>query len=458
MIKTPANLGIDQDPVRHPEGCRPGIDCEQWLIRQARVIDPASGRDEITDVLIADGNIRAIGPDIVPTDGTPSRQFPSVDAKGLWLIPGIIDSWARLREPGAEHKATVATESHAAVKGGITTLCQPPDTDPVLDTVAVARFIKRRAQLAGRARVLCIGALTQGLGGELLSEMAALAEGGCIAVSNAHYPIRDLRLLKRALEYAATFAIPVLLQPRDSSLSRGGCAHDGMIASRLGLPGIPVAAETTALAQTLALVEETGTAVHFCNLSAAASVRLLERAQRDGLPVTASVSAHQLWLTEMDTDAFCGNTHVIPPLRGLRDRDALRQAVADGVIGCMVSDHQPHERDAKQAPFPETQPGISALETLLPLTLKLADEGVLELSRAIAALTHNPARILGLDAGRIEVGARADVTLVDPDAFWTLDDDTLVSAGRDTPFIGWDFAHQVRGTWVNGKRVFPDPD
>ncbi|MGC9456818.1 MAG: dihydroorotase [Halothiobacillaceae bacterium] len=448
MIETPPNLGIDLDPVRHPEGCRPGIDCEGWLIRRARILDPASGRDEVADLRIEEGRIAAIGTDL------DAAGLPVVEGQARWLIPGAIDGWARLREPGLEHKATVASESAAAVRGGITTICQPPDTDPVLDTVAVARFIKRRAQLAGRARVLCIGALTQGLAGELLSEMSALQEGGCIAVSNAHYPLRDLRLFKRALEYAATFGIPVIIQPQDPALSRGGCAHDGQIAARLGLPAIPVAAETAVLAQALAMVEETGAAVHFCNLSAASSVRRLARARRDGLPVSASVSAHQLWLSEMDTDAFCGNTHVVPPLRSLRDRDALREAVADGVIEGIVSDHQPHERDAKQAPFPETEPGISALETLLPLTLKLVDEGILDLGTALACLTCNPAQRLGIEGGRIEIGARADLALIDPDTMWTLADDTLRSAGRDTPFMGWDFAHQVTHTWVNGRRVF----
>ncbi|MFP4295532.1 MAG: dihydroorotase [Halothiobacillaceae bacterium] len=448
MIHTPPNLGIDYDPVRHPEGCRPGIDCEGWLIRQARILDPASGQDQVADLRIEDGRIAAIG------TGLEANGLPVAEGRGQWLIPGVIDGWARLREPGLEHKATVATESAAAVRGGITTLCQPPDTDPVLDTVAVARFIKRRAQLAGRARVLCIGAMTQGLAGELLSEMAALCDGGCIAVSNGHYPLRDLRLFKRALEYAATFEIPVIFQPHDPALSRGGCAHDGQIAARLGLPAIPVAAETAVLAQALALVEETGAAVHFCNLSSASSARRLARARQDGLPVSASVSAHQLWLSEMDTDAFCGNTHVLPPLRSLRDRDALRQAVADRVIEHIVSDHQPHDRDAKQAPFPETEPGISALETLLPLTLKLVDDGILDMQTALACLTRNPAQRFRIEGGRIEVGARADLVLVDPDTMWTLADDTLFSAGRDTPFLGWDFAHRVTQTWVNGKRVF----
>ena len=452
MIQNPPNLGIDLDPVRHPEGCRPGIDCDNWLIQGARVLDPSQNLDSQTDVYLANGRIASLG---TPPANFDTANAARVNAQGHWLIPGIIDTWARLREPGLEHKATIATETLAAVASGITTLCMPPDTDPVLDTIAVARFIKRRAQLAGRARVVAIGALTQGLKGELLAEMAELAEGGCAAISNAHYPVRDLRLLRRALEYAATFDILVVIQPQDPSLSKRGCAHEGVIATRLGLPGIPVSAETAPLAQLLAILHETGARVHINNLSSRAGVRLIAQAKADGLPITASVSAHHLWLSEMDTDALCGTTHVVPPLRSLRDRDALRQGLADGTIDCVISDHQPHEMDAKLAPFPATEPGISGLETLLPLVLKLVDDGVLSLARALDALTQRPAQLFGLsDAGHIAIGARADLALINPDTFWTLDANTLQSAGRDTPFFGWDFRHQTTQTWVNGKRVF----
>lgn len=452
MIQNPPNLGIDLDPVRHPEGCRPGLDCDTWLIRGARVLDPASGQDQVTDVYLANGKIVGIGAEPAHF---PKADVQTLSAPGQWLIPGVIDSWARLREPGLEHKATIATETLAAVAGGITTLCLPPDTDPVLDTIAVARFIKRRAQLAGRARVVTIGALTQGLQGELLAEMAELTEGGCVAVTNAHYPMKDLRLLRRALEYAATFDILVVVQPLDPALSKRGCAHEGVIATRLGLPGIPVSAETAPLAQLLAILPETGARIHINNVSSRAAVRLIEQAKADGLPLTASVSAHHLWLSEMDTDALCGNTHVLPPLRSLRDRDALREGLARGIIDCVISDHQPHEPDAKLAPFPATEPGISGLETLLPLMLKLVDDEVLTLPRALDALTRCPADLFGLtDSGRIQTGARADLVLIDPDTFWTLDDTTLHSAGRDTPFYGWDFRHEIQATWVNGKQVF----
>jgi dihydroorotase len=452
MKDAPENLGLDYDPVRHPEGCRPGIDCDCWSIRGARLLDPASGLDRIDDVHLAGGRIVAIGR---PPDDWPADHAEHLAADGHWLIPGVIDGWARLREPGLEHKATIATESAAAVSGGVTTLVMPPDTSPVLDTVAVARYIKRRAQLAGRARVVAIGAMTQQLEGELLSEMATLDEGGCVAISNAHYPFADLRLMRRALEYAATFDLQVLIQPLDPSLAAHGCAHDGAVATRLGLPGLPVSAETGPLAQLIAMIDETGARLHIPMLSSAEAVRLIERARADGLPITAGVSAHHLWLTEMDTDALDPNAHVLPPLRRIRDRDALRRGLAEGVIDTVVSDHQPHEPDAKLAPFPETAPGISGLETLLPLVLKLADEGEIPLERALSAVTGMPARLFGLhDAGRIAVDQRADLALIDPDSMWSLADDGMRSAGENSPFLGWDFAHRVQATWVNGRRVF----
>lgn len=441
--------GQDIDHLKPPEGCRPGVDCQRWIIRGARVIDPASRFDCITDVFIDKAGIASVGqaPNDFSTDNV-------LDASGLWLIPGAIDSWARLREPGQEHKATVQSEARAAVASGITTVCVPPDTDPVIDTPAVVRLIKRRAQLAGGARVMSIGALTQGLSGKRLAEMVDLQEAGCVAVTNILKPVENLAIMRRALEYAATFSILVIVQPQDAALAHKGCAHEGAIASRLGLPGIPVAAETAAMAQILALVEETGARVHFTNLSSALAVRMLERAITDGLPVSGAVSAHQLFLSEMDTDAFDANTHVIPPLRPLRDRDALREGVARGVISIIHSDHQPHEGDAKAAPFPEAEPGISSLETLLPLTLRLSEEGILPLHDALHRITAGPATLLGLQAGAIAPGRRADLCLFDPEAAWTLDTATMLSRGRNTPFHGWDFNGQVSHAWVAGRLVY----
>lgn len=441
--------GMDIDHLKPPEGCRPGIDCQRWIIRGARVIDPAGGLDTVTDVFIDKAGIVGVGQ--APADFATENVL---DATGLWLIPGVIDSWARLREPGLEHKATVESEARAATASGVTTVCMPPDTDPVTDTPAVVRLIKRRAQLAGGARIMSIGALTQGLAGKLLAEMADLQDAGCVAMTNTLKPVDNLAIMRSAMEYAATFGILVIVQPQDRALAHGGCAHEGPVATRLGLPGIPVAAETAAMAQILSLVEETGARVHFVNLSSASAMRLLERARADGLPVSGGVSAHQLFLSEMDADAFDPNTHVIPPLRTLRDRDALRDGVAHGVISVIHSDHQPHEGDAKAAPFPEAAPGISALETLLPLTLRLVEEGILPLHQALDRLTRGPAELLGIKAGGIAPGLRADLCLFNPDASWTLDTHSMLSRGKNTPFNGWDFIGQITHTWVAGRLVF----
>ena len=377
-----------------------------------------------------------------------------MQADGLWLLPGVIDTWARLREPGQEHKATIASEARAAAAAGITTLCVPPDTDPVTDTPAVVRLIKRRAQLAGGSRVLSIGALTQNLAGKHLAEMVDLHQAGCVAMSNLLKPLENLNVLRRALEYAKTFDLLVIVQPQDRALAQGGCAHEGAVATRLGLPGIPVAAETAAMAQTLALIEDTGARVHFANLSSARAAQMLEHAQRAGLPVTGGVSAHQLFLSEMDTDAFDANCRVIPPLRSLADRDALLDAVARGIISVIHSDHQPHEGDAKREPFPESAPGISALETLLPLALRLVENGVMDLHSALHRLTAGPAALLGLKAGGIKAGLRADVCLFDPEQAWMLQSAQMQSHGKNTPFNGWDFNGRITHTWVAGRLVY----
>jgi dihydroorotase len=441
--------GIDIDHLKPPEGCRPGIDCQRWIIRGARVLDPASGLDAVTDVFIDKAGIVAVG--AAPAGFVADNVM---DASGLWLIPGLIDSWARMREPGQEHKATIESESRAATAAGITTVCIPPDTDPVIDTPAVVRLIKRRAQLAGGARIMSIGALTQDLDGKRLAEMVDLQEAGCVAVTNTLKPVQNLAVMRRALEYATTFGILVIVQAQDRALAHGGCAHEGAVASRLGLPGIPVSAETAAMAQILSLVEDTGARVHFANLSSARAVEMLDHAMQSGLPVSAGVSAHQLFLSEMDTDAFDANCHVIPPLRSLRDRDALRAAVARGSIAVIHSDHQPHEGDAKAEPFPEAAPGISALETLLPLTLRVVENGELSLLQALHRVTAGPAQLLGLKAGGVAPGLRADLCLYNPDSAWTLNTCTMRSRGKNTPFKGWDFNGQVTHAWVAGRLVY----
>ncbi len=422
-------------------------------IVNGRLIDPAHGIDDQLDLHI-DGQW-VVGVGDAPAEFTADEV---IDAQGCVVCPGLVDLAASLREPGFEHKATLASEAAAAARGGITTVLCTPDTDPVIDNSAVVELIHRIARKLGRARILATGALTRGLRGEQLSEMAALRAAGCVAVGNGRSPLASTLVERRALEYAATFGLTVFLRPEDRHLRAGGCAHEGAIASRLGLPGIPSAAESVAVARDLALAEHSQAKIHFRALSAMTAVRMLREAQHAGLAVTADVAAHQLHLTEMDVDGFDADCHVAPPLRTLGDREALRQAVADGTIAAICSDHQPHEPDAKERPFPETEPGISGLETLLGLTLRLVDEKVLDLPTALARVTSGPADILGLPYGRLGIGSTADVCVFDPERRWVLKREKMVSEGRNTPFDGWDFPGRITHTLFNGRVVYRDEE
>lgn len=418
-------------------------------ITGGRLIDPGNGIDEPLDLFIDGEWIVAIGAE--PAGFQPDQV---IDASGKWVIPGLVDIAASLREPGFTAKGTLASETLAAARGGITTLVCTPDTDPVIETPADIEFIHRMARKLQQARVLTAAALTQNLEGRQLASIAALKAAGCVALSNARAPLANTLVERRALEYAATFDMTVFLRPEDRHLRAGGCAHEGAVATRLGLPGIPSAAETVAVARDLALAEHTGARIHFRALSAGGSVRMLREAQNAKLKVSADVAAHQLHLTEMDVEGFDARCHVSPPFRTLSDRDALRQGVADGTIAAICSDHQPHEPDAKDAPFPATAPGISGLETLLGLTLRLVDEGVLRLSDAIARVTCGPADLLGLPLGRLSVGLPGDVCILDPQMPWRLDCQTMFSEGRNTPFEGWEFNKRVTHTLFNGHLVY----
>ncbi|MHB8346669.1 MAG: dihydroorotase [Acidiferrobacterales bacterium] len=419
-------------------------------ITGGHVIDPANSIDGQHDLFIDEqGFIAGIGP---APEGFVAEQ--TLDARGRLIFPGLVDLRARLREPGLEYKATIESETRAAVSAGITTLCCPPDTCPVIDTPAMAQMIQQRAWRFGLAFVHPLGALTQGLQGKLLTDMAALDEAGCVGFSNALEPVTDTLVMRRAMEYAASFDLTVFLHPEDPWLRNSGCVHEGEVSTRLGLPGIPEAAETAGLARDLALVEQTGVRAHFCQLSSARAVAMVAAAQEQGLEVSADVTAHHLHLTEQDVGFFNTQCHVLPPLRAGRDRDGLRQAVKSGIISAICSDHQPHEPDAKLAPFAESEPGISGLETLLPLTLKLVDQGLLSLVEAIALVTCKPAEILGIDAGHLAVGATADLCILDPGARWIQSVDRFTSRGHNNPFMGWEFRGAVTHTMVGGKLVF----
>lgn len=419
------------------------------LIHGGRLIDPANGVDAITDVYIADGKVVGLGK---APDGFLADQ--RYDASGQIVCPGFVDLCARLREPGHTHKASIASETAAAAKAGITTLCCPPDTSPVIDTAAVATLIQDHAAQAGKARVLPIGALTQQLNGKDLSAMAALKAADCIAVSNAYQPVANSLVWRRALEYAATHDLLVIIRPEDPWLKELGCVHEGALATRLGLPGIPETAETVAVAQTLALIEQTGARAHFGQLSSARAAMMIAAAQAQGVAVSCDVAIHQLHLTEDDVDGFDARCHLRPPLRTAADRAALRLALARNTIAALCSDHQPHEPDAKLDTFIATEPGMSALETLLPLTLRLVTDGVLTLMQAIERLSLGPTRILGLPATGLAVGAIADICVFDPAAVWRVETGLWASRGRNTPFWGEEMRGVVNFTLLQGKVVY----
>jgi len=418
-------------------------------ISNGRVIDPANNVDSIQDIYIVDGRIIALGTS--PDGFMPDED---IDASDNIVCPGFVDLRAHFREPGQEHKATIASESRAASRSGITTLCCPPDTDPVIDTPAVANLIQRRADETGKVRIMPLGALTQRLEGQQISEMKALKDAGCVGVSNAMRPMSNLISVRRAMEYAATHDLTIFLHADDPSLSNNGCVHEGAVGTRLGLPGIPEAAETVAVAGSLALIEQTGVRAHFCMVSTARAVQMISRAQFDGLPISADVSAHHLHLTEIDILDFDSMCHVRPPLRTQRDRDGLRHGLARATLAAICSDHQPHEPDAKLAPFSATATGISGLETLLPLSLRLVDDGFMTLPDVIARLTYMPARVLGIDAGTLSPESSADICIFDPQEYWTLTSQNILSHGHNTPFMDWELKGQVKHTLFGGKVVY----
>jgi dihydroorotase len=434
------------------------------IVSGGRVVCPASGRDSPADVAIAAGRIVALAPPGALADFTPDR---SVDATGLIVAPGLVDLCARLREPGQEQAGMLESELAAAAAGGVTSLVCPPDTDPVLDEPGLVEMLKFRARKLSRCRVFPLGALTRQLQGAVLTEMAELTEAGCIGFSQADTPMRDTLGLMRAMQYAATCGATVWLRPQDAWLS-GGVAASGAVATRLGLSGVPVQAETVALATLFELVRATGCRLHLMRLSSAAGVALLRAARAQGLPVTADVSIHSLHLTDVDIGYFNADMRLVPPLRQGPDRDALRAALADGTIDALVSDHDPVADDMKQLPFGEAEPGATGLELLLSLALRWGADMGLPLAQALARVTCDPVRVLGDaagslagSAGQLREGGVADLCLFDPQAEWVATPQTLVSQGKHTPFA---FAHtgmrlpgRVRATLVAGTVAYGAP-
>jgi dihydroorotase len=417
-------------------------------IRNGRLIDPKHGIDRKASLYIAAGKVAAVGE---PPAGWHANRV--LDAAGLVVCPGLIDLSARLREPGFEYKATLESEVAAAIAGGVTSLACPPDTDPPLDEPGLVEMLKHRARSLNQAHVYPIGALTVGLKGDTITEMGELAEAGCIAFSQADAALADTQVLLRALQYAATFGYRVWLRPQDVHLARGGVAHDGEVATRLGLATIPAFAETIALDTIFELVRATGVHVHLARLSTHDGVVRMRAAKKAGLPVTCDVAIHHVHLCDVDIGWFNAHCHLVPPLRGTRDRAALRAGLVDGTVDLICSDHTPVDDDAKQLPFAEAEPGATALELLLPLTLQWADEDRVPLSAALDRITAAPARVLGLDAGHLAPGANADVCIFDPDLHWVVEPSALRSQGKNTPFLGLELSGQVRYTLVGGQVV-----
>ena len=432
------------------------------LIKHGRLIDPASGRDELADLAIAAGRIVAIRKP--GAFGAEYEAYRVIDASGCIVAPGLVDLAARLREPGHEHEGMLESELNAAAAGGVTSLVCPPDTDPPLDEPGLVEMLKFRARKLSRCRLFPLGALTRGLAGEVLTEMTELTEAGCVGFSQAEVALRDTQVLLRALQYAATFGYAVWLRPQDGWLGTG-VAASGAVATRLGLSGVPVAAETIALMTIIELVRATGARVHLCRLSSAAGVALVRQAKAEGLPITADVSINSLHLTDVDIGYFNSAMRLTPPLRQGADRDALRRALADGTIDALVSDHTPVDADAKNLPFGEAEPGATGLELLLSLALKWGTEAGLSLADTLARVTSLPVAVLGQSlgslsssAGRLVEGGVADVCVFDPDTTWAAQPEQLRSQGRHTPFAfestGMALPGRVKLTLVAGTLAY----
>ena len=426
-------------------------------IKNGRLVDPANGIDAVTDLFIDGGVVAASG--AAPAGFTADRV---IDATGLVVAPGLVDLSARLREPGYEYKATLESEMQAAVQGGVTSLICPPDTDPVLDEPGLVEMLKYRARNLNQAHVHPLGALTMGLKGMALTEMAELTEAGCIGFAQAEEPIEDTNVLLRAMQYAKTFEYTVWLRPQDAHIGRGGIAHSGPLASRLGLSGVPVMSETIALHTIFELMRASRARVHLCRISSAAGLELIRAAKAEGLPVTCDVGVHHVHLTDADIGFFDPNARVTPPFRSQRDRDAIRAALFDGTVDAMCSDHTPVDDDEKLLPFGEASPGATGLELLLSLALKWADDyalaqpqaGARPLARAVAKVTADAARVAGIPAGSLAVGEAADICVFDPAARWTVSSSSLASQGKHTPFLGYELSGVVKATIVGGRVAF----
>jgi len=419
------------------------------IIRHGRVIDP--GRiNGPADVLIQDGKIAQVATELVVPPGA-----TVMDASGKWVLPGFVDLHVHLREPGFEYKETIQTGTSAAVAGGFTSVCCMPNTSPVNDNQSVTEFILDKARAAGLAHVFPIGAITKGSEGKELAEFGELKDAGCVAVSDDGKPVMNGMVMRRALEYARAFALTVVDHCECLHLSEGGCMHEGLVATELGLHGVPAAAEDVMVARNLALAELTGGRLHLAHLSTAGSVRMVREAKARGVKITSEACPHHFLLTVEAVREFNTNAKMNPPLRSRKDVDAIKAGLKDGTIDAIATDHAPHADFEKQREFDYAPFGIVGLETAWGLALTLVDEGTLSVEQVVALLTVQPARAFGLSKGTLAVGADADVTIVDPEAQWVVEPERFRSKGRNTPFSGWKLKGRVVTTVVGGRMVYP---
>lgn len=413
---------------------------------KVRLIDPQSNTDQVDDIHISDGRIVAIGE--APTGFSADK---TIEGKGLLACPGLIDTYARLREPGYETKADISSETFAALHNGITSVICSPDTDPVIDEVATVELISQRASNAGFARVLPLAAMTSGLDGEHLSEIATLTAAGCVGASNADIPVNNTLVIRRVMEYARTFNIVLVFAPVDSWLAGTGCAHEGSWATRLGLPAIPVAAETVALGMLLELASETEARIHFSRITSARGAEMIRQAKARGMPVTADTSINHLFLTEATLEHFNSLYKSVAPFRSVEDRQGLIKAVIDGTLDAVCSDHSPLEADAKLAPFPSAESGLSVFDTYFQLLLKFGQDNDLSMIHTLRVATSGPAKVFGLNSGVLMEGAIADLILFDEMQSSEVTAESLLSRGKNTPYMGVDFKGRVKYAALEGN-------
>lgn len=421
-----------------------------WLIKRGTVIEPYTGKMEVSDILIEDGFIKAIATSL-DTD-----SIPEIDAKGFWVVPGLIDMHVHFRDPGYEYKETIETGLAAAAAGGFTQVCCMANTNPVNDTGTTTRYMVEKSVKLDGVILHPIGAITKGGKGEALAEIGDMVENGAIGISDDGNSVMNSDVMRRAMEYSIHFGIPVIDHCEERNLSAGGVVHEGYISTRLGLKGIPSASEEIMIARDILLARQTGARVHIQHVSSKGSVELIKWAKQQDIPVTAEVTPHHLSLTDEAVVGYDTNTKVNPPLREEEDRNALIEALSEGIIDCMATDHAPHSLIEKDLEYDKASFGISGIETALGLILKLVHEGRLPLMRAIEALSLAPARIMGIEGGRLQPGMPAHLTIIDPNRPWIVDPDRLFSKGKNTPFKGWELRGKAVYTFVRGKMVYKE--